>query len=485
MRHSRRPVHVLACGLLPVLLLTLFAGPALVAPAGEAQQSGAATLIALVGGTVVDLADGGRSTSDLKDAVVLIYRDRIEAAGPRATARIPEGARVIDASGTFIVPGLHDVFATVNTQGQANAFLYMGVTSIVGLDEPGGRRGPLWLEAKPGPRVHRLEDVTGYDESGLPPGDRSIYTVITRGRRLGEQELRAEIDRLADAGVKVLLLYYSLDPEQVRVAVDQARRRGLATIGELGATTYPEAGNAGVMAFVHTSRYSLELAPPALRDEVAKAPFGPPRRRFYEFLAALAPDDPALVRYARVLASGRAALIPTLAMNYLELPGHRNPWTEPAAVLLDPKDIHLPANRDTGEQEQPANAVRDAFPPGATASLQMIESTYCKAGATYLAGSGTDAFGTMAGISLHIELEMLVRTCLTPRQALAAATSNVGERFRWSQVGRVAPGFNADLLVLEADPTSDIANLKRIRQVVLGGQVIERGTLLEGARRLR
>ena len=435
--------------------------------------------LVLVGGTVVDVSGGGRSTNDVKDAVVLIYRDRIEAVGPRATAHIPKGARVIDASGTFIVPGLHDVFATVNTQGQANAFLYMGVTSIVGLDEPGGRRGPLWLDAKPGPRVYRLDDVTGYDASALPPEDRSIYTLTSRGRRLGDDELRAEIDRLADAGVKVLLLYYSLGPEQVRVAAEHARRRGLATIGELGATTYPEAARAGVMAFVHTSRYSLELAPAALRDEVAKAPFGPPRRRFYEFLAGVKPDDPGLARYAAVLADGRAALIPTLAMNYLELPGHRNPWKEPAAALLDPKDIHLPANPETGAQEQAANAVRDGFPPGATANLQMIEAAYCKAGATYLAGSGTDAFGTMAGISLHIELEMLVRACLTPRQALAAATGNVGERFRWFQVGRVAPGFNADLLVLEADPTSDIANLKRIRQVVLGGQVIDRATLLE------
>lgn len=447
----------------------------LLGPIVHAQPEGP---LVLAGGTIIDVSASGRRAHDVRDAIVVIRDGTIESVGARASVRIPENSRVIDVAGAFVVPGLHDVFATVNTQGQANAYLYMGVTSIVGLDEPGGRRGPLFLGAKPGPRVHRLESLTGYDESRLPPAERTIYDLTTRGRRLSDDELRAEIARLAADGVKVLLLYYTLGPDQVRVAAARARDLGLATIGELGATTYPEAIEAGVMAFVHTSRYSLELAPPALRDEVAKAPFGPPRQRFYEFLAGLDADGPAVARYAKVLASGPTGLIPTLAMNYLELPGHRNPWTEPAAALLDPRDIHLPANPVTGQQERPDNAVRDGFPPGATAKLHALEARYCRAGAKYLAGSGTDAFGTMAGISLHIELEMLVNACLTPRQALAAATSNVGEVFAWSGVGQVKAGYEADLLVLDADPVADITNLKRIRHVMLKGRLVDRQALL-------
>ena len=146
-------------------------------------------------------------------------------------------------------------------------------------------------------------------------------------------------------------------------------------------------------------------------------------------------------------------------------------------LQLDPADIHLPANRDTGEPERPADAVRDAFPPGTSATLQMIERTYCKAGATYLAGSGTDAFGTMPGISLHAELALLVQSGLTPRQALAAATANVGTIFGWP-VGKIEPGAAADLLVLDADPTLDVANLARIRHVVLAGELLDRAALL-------
>jgi len=457
-------------------LILSVAMPAGCRPAPEAPPPG--DVLVVRGGTLVDVSNRGNGSADLADAVVVIRDGRIDAVGPAASTPVPDAARVIDATGGFIVPGLHDVFATVNNQAQANAFLYMGVTSIVGLDEPGGRRGPLFLDADPGPRVHRLDDVTGYDASALAPDQRTVYDLTTLGRKLSDEELTQEIDRLAARGIDVLLLYYTLSPDQLRLAAEHARTRGLATIGELGASTYRDGIEAGVMAFVHTSRYSLDLAPPDLRDAVAKAPFGPPRREFYRFLTSVREDDPRLADHARMLAAGGTALIPTMAMNYLELPGHANPWTEPVAVLLDPADIHLPADRETGEQVQPADAVRDAFPVRSAETLQMLEGVYCRAGATYLAGSGTDAFGTMAGISLHIELAMLVDRCLTPRQALAAATTNVSERFAWPRTGTIEAGADADVLVLDADPTIDVANLKRIRHLILGGRPIDREALV-------
>jgi len=61
----------------------------------------------------------------------------------------------------------------------------------------------------------------------------------------------------------------------------------------------------------------------------------------------------------------------------------------------------------------------------------------------------------MPGISTHTELELLVRSGLTPREALAAATSNYSERFGWRELGLVEAGRRADLLILAADPTVD------------------------------
>jgi hypothetical protein len=427
----------------------------------------AAADLVLAGATLIDVSSFGSSTADIKDSVVLVRDGRVAAAGPRNEVKIPAGAQVIDVSGKYIVPGLNDAFSTLNNQAQANAYLYMGVTSIVGLGEPpGGRRGPLFLDAQPSPRIFLLDE----DWSDNAPAS--------------EAELNREIDALARSGVKVLLLYYNLTPQQVRVIARRARERGMATIGELGLTTYAEGIQAGVNAFVHTSRYSLDVAPPDLRKEVAEAPFGPPRIKYYRYLVGLAPDDPALQRHAAALASGRVGLIPTASLNYLELPGHANPWKEPIAAILDPKDIHLPADPATGERDKPDPGAdpRDGFPPGVAEAMLKLDEQYRKAGAKFVAGSGADAFGTMPGISLHTELELLTRIGLTPRQALAAATSNFGELFGWSQVGQIKPGSNADLLVLDENPVQDIGHLKKIRMIILNGEVLDRDRLLLPAR---
>jgi hypothetical protein len=210
-----------------------------------------------------------------------------------------------------------------------------------------------------------------------------------------------------------------------------------------------------------------------LRKAVAENPFGPPMPQFYRYLVDLSLGDPAVQRHAAVLASGRVGLIPTASMRYLTIPGHENPWKEPIAAILDPKDIHLPADPTTGEQA-------DARPLAhvVTAKLQELDGQFLKAGATFLAGSGADAFGTMPGISLHTELQLLTRIGLTPRQALAAATGNLGELFGWSGVGQVKAGFNADLLVLDANPVEDISHLKKIHMVVLNGEMLDRNRLL-------
>lgn len=429
--------------------------------AAGAQAPDAPRALVLEGATLLDVSSFGNSSSDIKDSVIVLRGDRIVAAGPRGEVKIPEGAEILHTGGKYVVPGLNDAFATLNNQSQANAFLYMGVTSIVGLGEPpGGRRGPLFLDANPSPRIYRLDWEWSANASASEP------------------ELIRQVDALAKSGVKALLLHYDLTPAQVRVVARRARELGIASIGELGATTYPEAIQAGVEAFVHSGRYSLELAPPALRKEVAEDPFGPSRVKLYEFLTRLSPDDPVLQRYAAVLGSGRTGLIPTLSMQYLELPDHENPWKEPIAAILDPKDIHLPADPVTGRRPQPAAGPVDAMPPGRAEAGLKIEERYRKAGAHYLAGSGSDAFGTMPGISLHTELKLLTRIGLTPRQALAAATSNVGEMFGWNDMGQVKAGYHADLVVLDENPVQEIGNLKKIRLVILNGKVLDRDRFL-------
>ena len=422
--------------------------------------------LVLEGGTLIDVSHFGKSEADTQGAVVVIHDGRIVAAGSRDKVKIPANARRVDVSGKYIVPGLTDGFAALGNQAQANAYLYMGVTSIVGL--PGGdvRRPPLFLNARPGPRIYRLEDV-GFE-----------WGRDDNPREFSEVETTKQIDVLAKASVKVLLISYVITPERTRQIVRRAHELGLATIGELGFTSYHEGVAAGVDAFVHTSRYSLEIASPEMHNAVANAPFGPPRTEFYRFLVGLDLEDSKLRRYAAFLGSSRAALIPTLSLEYLDLPEHANPWKEPVAAILDPKDIHLPANPLTGNREAQAEDPADAVPPGFSQQILRIEEQYRRTGAKYLTGSGTTAFGTMPGISLHTELQLLTRIGLTPRQALAASTGNFGEIYRWQKVGEVKAGYNADLLVLEENPVKDVNNLKKIRMVILNGEILDREKLL-------
>src|SRR4051812_6431724 len=188
-------------------------------------------VIALVGGTVVDVSAFGPSPRDLADAAVVVENGRITAVGSRRSTVVPRGAEVIDATGKFIVPGLHDVFSTIDNQAYANALLYMGVTAIVGLDEPGPntRRGALFTKANPSPRIYRLAALQGYDGSGLTPPPATVADLLERGRKRSVEELITLVDDLARDGNKVLLLHYTLVPEQLRAVAAHARKIGLAT----------------------------------------------------------------------------------------------------------------------------------------------------------------------------------------------------------------------------------------------------------------
>lgn len=411
--------------------------------------------LALIGGTVIDVSSFGYSQSDIKDAVVIIEGGKINVLGRKGEIRIPENTRVIDVKGKYILPGLIDGFAALDNQAYANAYLYMGVTSIVGIY--GYRRAPLFENANPSPHIYRFAGI----------GSSKTET----------EKILQEMDNLAEQGVKVLLLHYELTPSQVKQAVEKAHKLGMVTIGELGKTSYPDAIKFGVDAFVHFSRYSVELADPEMKARVAEQPFGPPSRMFRRWLASLDPRDGRVLEYAKLLGSSGAALMPTFSLYCVELPGLDNPWKEPVAKILKPEDIHFPLDKSTGKHGFEAE-IREAFIKEAENALR-IQSQYYKAGARHLAGSGTDVFGTMPGISLHQELELLTKVGLSEREAIASATGNFAAVFGWKETGQIKPGCRADIVVTEKNPIDNIKNLKSISLVIQGGKIIDREKLLE------
>ncbi len=440
------------------ILLFLLISCSLPTPDEPGEEKG---IVALVGSTVPDLSNWGTSENDIEDAVVLIEDGLISAVGNSGEVDIPEGVRIVDVSGKFILPGLIDGFAALNNQAYANAYLYMGVTSIISVD--GGRRGVFFGDADPGPTAYRLEGV----------GDEAVST----------DELLGQIDELHAGGYKVVLLMYELRPDQLRAAVEHAHSLGMGTIGELGFTTYSEAIDTGIDAFVHTTRYSLDIAPHEMARAVAEQPFSDdlesPKWRYYKFLTDIDPDDERLLNHAAVLGASEVALVPTFSLLYLDLPDCENLWNEPVAAIIDPADVNNPSDKVTGKHDYDPEHTK-AYADLAAKEF-VLERAYRAAGARYLAGSGTDVWGTMPGISMHTELQLLTRIGLSPREAIAAATWNIAETYGFDDIGVIEAGRQADLIVVNANPIDSLSNLKDIAVLILDGKQINRGELLESA----
>ncbi|HUN73210.1 MAG TPA: amidohydrolase family protein [Steroidobacteraceae bacterium] len=459
--------RLIAAGVLAMLATVSLAGP---------------PEVALVGGTLIDVDNFGETTADLVDSTVLIRGEVIVAVGRRSQVAIPPGARIVDVHGEYIIPGLIDGFAAQRSQGQANAHLAMGITTIIGMSDD--RRG-LLLDEDPQPHIKRLEDVTGYDLSGLDPAPESIGEIRARGRRLGPTELAAYVDTKAWDGDTVLWLGYSLDLEQLRAVVAAARRHKLATIGELGHASYVEAAEAGVQAFVHMERFMTEVAPPALRHALADDPF--PARpsalgsQFETFLGSLSPSAPEVRQYAARLAHTHAALVPTttLYVSGTEVDRH-NPWASEIGPLVDPHDVHAPLDPATGTQPRSRLRPREARDRELkeTEALMRVQSAFIAKRVAFLAASGTTAFGVLPGDGLHWEMHLLTRLGLSPRQALAAATGNYARVFGWTDRGRIAPGCLADIVVLAKSPVESIDNSRAITRIYLAGRELDRPQLL-------
>ena len=406
------------------------------------------------------LINPGSETEIIESSFLYFVDNKIVSYGDLTIAdEIPLAAKTIDATGKFVMPGLIDGFATLNNQAYANAYLFKGVTSIIEVD--GGRRGPFYENSNPSPGIFRLEGIA----SEPMPTENLIPT----------------IDSLYKANIKVLLMMYALTPEQTKLVYDHAKSLGMATIGEQGFTTYKQGMEIGIDAFVHTTRYSLDVAPRDMAEAVAHEPFSndliSPKWQYYKFLTTLPADEPSLLEHAQNLAASDTYIMPTMSLSYLDLPEAKNPWDDPVATILNPEDINRPADPNTGRHSIDAEE-QTAYSNLIANETLVIEPAYYDAGAKYLAGSAADVWGTMPGISLHTELMLLhTKPGLTIEEVLAAATVNFNKAFGW-QIGQIKPGFEADILVLDKNPLEDLENLNSIIRLFNNGIEIDHPELL-------
>ncbi len=457
-------------------------------------NSAASVPLVLTGGTVVDVTNWGHSARDLQDAVVIIRDGRITDVGTPDTVTIPKGARVIDCTGKFIIPGLVDGFTGVNSQGQANANLYMGVTTVAVRNDR--EHGLIDFAANPRPHLYMIDSVGVTDNWSLLARLPEWMGKLKEGSRpveLSPGDTNQQLNDTARLGTRVVLLRPEVTAANTQLIIARAHQLGLVTYGEFVATPYRVGVEAGIDCLVHMNRYDLGVIPDELQRPLVEDPDGSSANTAYDYSQRLPPTDLHLRTYASFLASHHAALMPTFSLYFLNLPGHRNLWKEPAAAILNPARMFNPSNPQTGELDYPLGywarhaplatqrwleenqrkkAAQDAM------RMWLINETIFADYPHYLAASGAPVDGTMPGISLHTELELLVRLGLSAREALAAATNNYALQFGWTELGQVAPGRRADIVVVDADPTASIWNARRISLLVVDGEVVDRDALL-------
>jgi len=349
-----------------------------------AQGDKALPAIALVGGTLIDVSNSGHSTRDIPNAVVVLRAGKIEGAGPAALVKVPRDARTIDCRGAYILPGLVDGFAGLNSQPQANAWLYMGVTTIVGRQDD--RCGRLKRDAHPSPHVYPIDLVGSIDVDSFLvsiPHWRNKLKSNDDVVELNEQESKAQLEDLWRQGVRAAYLGRDLTADRTKFIISECRRLGLVTYGEFASTPYADALDDGVDVLLHMTRYALGLIPHRLQQPLVQDLEGGAHDAAYTYLLQLDPADPSIAVFGKQIKASGAALMPTLSLSYLLLPHHRNLWKEPAASILDPKGLHKSPDPISGEaSEEQRDAVQRQ------AQFWAINRTLQATHPIYLAGVG-------------------------------------------------------------------------------------------------
>lgn len=395
----------------------------------------------------------------LTDATVIIEGGKIVSLnGP-----IPDTAKIIDGEGKWLIPGLIDMHVHVPTDGHFNAtfptrtaaiftstqdvmtpFVAAGVTTIFELNAKSGHFGQRNEIARGdviGPRMALAALIIGGDESGR------VANTASDGR---------QTVRVAKAdGYEFIKVYSHLNIQTYKAVVDEAGKQGMKVVGHI-----PSAFNGRVEeAFV--PHFGLV----AHAEELAKQSKDYSDHDAQSF-AKLAKDNetwlsPTLIVIARVAEQTRTldSIRNLTSFQYVH-PLLQSKW--------------LTANK----HNQGTNPERVARLERMMDFNRRLVKAFKAAGVPIVAGTDAGSSGVVWGFSLHDEIELLVEAGLTPEEALSSATKlpatwlGIGDK-----VGTVAAGKHADLLLLDANPLSDITNTRKIAGVFVNGRWLERVTI--------
>ena len=463
---------------MPILLLCLLAAG--ISPAVRETVTVDAPLVALTHVRVID----GLGHAAVEGQTVVIEKGRIASVGVGAA---PAGAQVIDLPGRTVLPGLvgmHDhLFMTAviaptllrqfNEVANSATRLYLasGVTTIrtTGSLEP---YADLELKKRidrgdlPGPRVF----VTGPYLEG-----KGSFAFQLHELRDAE-DARRTVAFWADAGATSFKAYMNITRDELKAAADEAHKRGLKITGHLCSVGYREAAALGIDNLEHGFLVDTEFVPGKKPD------LCPPQPDAIASIASLDPDGPQARALIQDLVARHVAVTSTLPVFEASQPGHL-PDPRALALLLPEARVSVLAARATALGKQ-----NDAGQPKFAdwyRTNQKLERAFVKAGGLLLAGSDPTGVGAvLAGLADQREVELLVEEGFTPVEAIQIATSNGARFLGESDLGVVAKGKLADLVVVAGDPSVHIADLEKVELVFKDGLGYDPGKLLAPIRGL-
>jgi imidazolonepropionase-like amidohydrolase len=394
--------------------------------------------IALTGATVITM----KGDEILADATIVIERNRITAVGPRGSVAVPAGAKVVDATGRYVIPGLIDVHAHISTGSDHitprnhwgyYANLAFGVTTA---HDPSSNTETVFSNAE----MIRAGLLTGprlYSTGAILYGAEAPFKAVVNSYDDALSHLR----RMKAVGAFSVKSYNQPRRDQRQQIISAAR--------ELGMMVYPEGGstffwNMSMVLDGHTGiEHNLPVAP--------------------------------LYKDALTLFGGsKTGYTPTLIVAYGGLSGEyywymsSNVWENARLLAFTPHaSLEARSRRRLMAAEDDFGHKRAA----AAAKALLDAGTQVQLG----------AHGQLQGLGAHWELWMLAQGGMTPMEALRAATL-AGARYLGMDrdIGSIEPGKLADLVVLSKNPLDDVRNSESIEKVMKNGRLYEGDRMDEG-----
>jgi imidazolonepropionase-like amidohydrolase len=433
-------------------------GLAAVGSGAQAQEG----VTALVNANLID----GRGNAPRANQTILIADGRISAVFPSGSRPLPNGTRIIDLTGQTVLPGLIEGHVHISRNPEAAAglrkMLRAGITTV--RDVGGDARVLQGLRSKAAAAPNTMPDLV-YSATFYGPQHLSDPrpAAVSRGFELGtapwsrvvtqDSDIAAAVAEAKATGATGLKLYASLGPDLLRRIVEEADRQGMKTW--VHSVVFPAAVHHVVAAqpdqIIHAKGF-ITAGATDLPDNFAEG-----TGKWFE-ARDFRGTDPNAPRFRALFASMVAA----------------GTILEPALLA----DIDMPERRRAPPPAASAND-SDARRQSRPAWLQHMANWACGlTGVAYKAGvtisAGTDTNGNQP--FLGRELSRLVECGLSPLDAIRAATYNNAKAMGLEKsIGSIEEGKRADLLVLAADPASDISRINDVRMVMKNGTVVDMG----------